>query len=140
MISRSFIMIGVSESCLRKLLPEYLKSTKHTSKDYLELQQQRDQQTLQQQQRQQELAELTSSSTSTRHPALEQQQPSDDYDEQTARMRNYGNNVVVKPHRSIQTPRRLENNTSLLTRDKRLSNLWIDLMQSSSNLQIVFEF
>jgi hypothetical protein len=40
MISQSFTMIGVSESWLRKLLPEYLKSTKHTRKDYLELQQQ----------------------------------------------------------------------------------------------------
>jgi len=64
MISQSFIMIGVSQSWLRKLLPEYLKSTKHTRKDYLELQQQRNQQPLQQQQqRQQESAELTSSSS-----------------------------------------------------------------------------
>jgi hypothetical protein len=70
MISQSFTMIGVSESWLRKLLPEYLKSTKHTRKDYLELQQQRDQQSLQQ--HQQELAELRAASL-TRNPALEQQ-------------------------------------------------------------------
>src|ERR1051325_1326390 len=70
MISQSFTMMGVSESWLRKMLPEYLKSTKHTRKDYLELQQQRDQQSLQQ--HQQELAELRAASL-TRNPALEQQ-------------------------------------------------------------------
>ena len=91
MISESFTMIGVSSSWLRKLLPGYLKSTKHTRKDYLELQHQRDQQPLQQQQ--QELAELTSSST--RHSVSEQQQPSDDDDEQTASMTTYDNDNVV---------------------------------------------
>ena len=51
MISESFTMMGgVSPSWLRKLLPGYLKSTKHTRKDYLKLQHQRDQQPLQQQQ------------------------------------------------------------------------------------------
>jgi hypothetical protein len=49
MISLSFDMIGVSKSWLRKLLPEDLKSTKHTRKDYLKLQHQRDQQPIQQQ-------------------------------------------------------------------------------------------
>ena len=44
MISESFGLMGVSESWLRKLLPESLKSTKHTRKDYLELQQKRNQQ------------------------------------------------------------------------------------------------
>ena len=38
MICRSFALVGVSESWLRKLLPESLKSTKHTRKDYLKLQ------------------------------------------------------------------------------------------------------
>jgi hypothetical protein len=94
MISESFTMMGgVSPSWLRKLLPGYLKSTKHTRKDYLELQHQRDQQPLQQQQ---ELVELPSSST--RHPALKQ--PSDDDDEQTASVTTYDNDnvvVAVKP-------------------------------------------
>src|SRR5690242_5021557 len=49
MISDSFIDIGISESWIRKLLPETLKFTKHTRKDYLRQQQQRDQESLQQQ-------------------------------------------------------------------------------------------
>jgi hypothetical protein len=49
MILESFADIDVSESWLRKLLPETLKLTKHTRKDYLKLQQQRDQQPLHQQ-------------------------------------------------------------------------------------------
>jgi hypothetical protein len=53
MISRSFTMIGVSESWLRKLLPECLKYTKHTRKDYLlKQEQQREQQSLLQMQKQ----------------------------------------------------------------------------------------
>src|SRR5689334_3976158 len=84
MISESFTMIGVSPSWLRKLLPETLKLTKHTRKDYLKLQQLRDQQPLHQQQPQQQQRELvespptsSSSSSSSRHPAVEQrQQPS----------------------------------------------------------------
>jgi hypothetical protein len=90
MISESFAMMGVSPSWLRKLLPGYLKSTKHTRKDYLKLQQQRDLQPLQQQQK--ELAELPS--LSSRHSVSEQQQPSDD-DEQTASVTTYDNNNVV---------------------------------------------
>jgi hypothetical protein len=55
MISQSFTLIGVSESWLRKLLPECLKYTKYTRKDYLlKQQQQRDQQPLQQMQQQQQ--------------------------------------------------------------------------------------
>jgi hypothetical protein len=56
MISQSFTIIGVSQSWLRKLLPESLKYTKHTRKDYLlKQQQQQEQQSLQQmQQRQQQ--------------------------------------------------------------------------------------
>jgi hypothetical protein len=78
MILESFADIGVSGSWLRKLLPETLKLTKHTRKDYLKLQQQRDQQSLQQpQQQQMELVGLPRSSSS-RQPALEQQQPSDE--------------------------------------------------------------
>jgi hypothetical protein len=124
MISQSFTMMGVSESWLRKLLPEYLKSTKHTRKDYLELQQQRDQQTLQQQQRQQESAELTSSSTSTRHPALEQQQPSDDDDEQTARMRTYNNNVIVIPQtQNEQTVVSEDKDTIIKNLEKKIEQL-----------------
>src|SRR6476620_9787072 len=61
MISDSFGLMGVSESWLRKLLPESLKSTKHTRKDYLEQQQKRDQQSLQQQQQQNELVQLSTS-------------------------------------------------------------------------------
>ena len=48
MILESVADIGVSESWLRKLLPETLKLTKHTRKDYLKRQIQRDQQPLQQ--------------------------------------------------------------------------------------------
>ena len=92
MISESFTMIGVCFIMAQEArLPGYLKSTKHTRKDYLELQHQRDQQPLQQQQ--QELAELTSSST--RHSVSEQQQPSDDDDEQTASVTTYDNDNVV---------------------------------------------
>jgi hypothetical protein len=54
MILESFADIDVSESWLRKLLPETLKLSKHTRKDYLKLQQQRDQQPLQQQKQQEE--------------------------------------------------------------------------------------
>jgi hypothetical protein len=56
MISRSFTIIGVSQSWLRKLLPESLKYTKHTRKDYLlKQQQQQEQQSLLQMQQQQQL-------------------------------------------------------------------------------------
>jgi len=72
MISESFGLMGVSESWLRKLLPESLKSTKHTRKDYLEQQQKRDQQSLQQQQQQNELVQLSTS----RH-SVAAQKPSD---------------------------------------------------------------
>jgi hypothetical protein len=72
MISQSFAKAGVSKSWLRKLLPDSLKFTKHTRKDYLERKQQRDQQPLiQPQQQHEELAELPTS----RQPILEQQQP-----------------------------------------------------------------
>jgi hypothetical protein len=75
MILESVADIGVSESWLRKMLPETLKLTKHTRKDYLKRQLQRDQQPLHQQpeQRQRELVELPTSSSS-RHPAVEQRQ------------------------------------------------------------------
>src|SRR6185437_15554246 len=78
MIYESCTRMGVSPSWLRKMLPENLKLTKHTRKDYLKRQLQRDQQPLHQQpeQRQRELVELPISSSS-RHPAVEQrQQPS----------------------------------------------------------------
>jgi hypothetical protein len=84
MIYESCTRIGVSPSWLRKLLPETLKLTKHTRKDYLKLQQQRDQQPLQQQtqQQQRELVELPTSS-SFRHPAVEQRQQPSDNEEKT---------------------------------------------------------
>ena len=53
MISESVTVKGVSPSWLRKQLPETLKLTKHTRKDYLKLQQQ-----------QRELVELPTSSSS----------------------------------------------------------------------------
>jgi hypothetical protein len=80
MIYESCTRMGVSPSWLRKQLPETLKLTKHTRKDYLKRQQQRDQQSLQQQQPQQQQKELVESPTlsSSLHPAIEQrQQPSD---------------------------------------------------------------
>ena|ERR1051326_5753080 len=49
MISESCTRMGVSPSWLRKMLPENLKLTKYTRKDYLKRQLQRDQQPLQQQ-------------------------------------------------------------------------------------------
>jgi hypothetical protein len=68
-------MIGVSESWLRKLLPECLKYTNHTRNDYLlKQEQQGDQQPLQHMQQQQ------------------QQQPSDD---KTTKVTNCDNNVVI---------------------------------------------
>ena len=79
MISDSFGLMGVSESWLRKLLPESLKSTKHTRKDYLELQQKRDQQSLQQQQKQNEPVQL-----STSRPSVSAHQPSDEKTTSTA--------------------------------------------------------
>jgi hypothetical protein len=54
MIYESCTRMGVSPSWLRKQLPETLKLTKHTRKDYLKRQLQRDQQSLQQQQPQQQ--------------------------------------------------------------------------------------
>ena len=74
MIYESCTRMGVSPSWLRKMLPETLKLTKHTRKDYLKRQLQRDQQPLQQQppqQQQKELVELPTSSSS-RHPVVEQ--------------------------------------------------------------------
>jgi hypothetical protein len=86
MILESVADIGVSESWLRKLLPETLKLTKHTRKDYLKLQHQRDQQPLQQQQQQQQQRELVESptSSSSRHPVVEQLQQPSDNEEKTA--------------------------------------------------------
>jgi hypothetical protein len=88
MIYESCTRMGVSPSWLRKMLPENLKLTKHTRKDYLKLQQQRDQQPLQQQQPQQQQRELVESptSSSSRHAAVEQrqQQPSDNEEKTSA--------------------------------------------------------
>ena len=66
MIYESCARMGVSPSWLRKMLPENLKLTKHTRKDYLKRQLQRDQQPLQQQQQpQQQQRELVESPTSS---------------------------------------------------------------------------
>src|SRR6478672_9089544 len=86
MIYESCTRMGVSPSWLRKMLPENLKLTKHTRKDYLKRQLQRDQQPLYQQpeQRQRELVELPTSSSSSRHSAVEQRQQPSDNEEKTA--------------------------------------------------------
>jgi hypothetical protein len=88
MIYESCTRIGVSPSWLRKMLPKNLKLSKHTRKDYLKRQLQRDQQPLQQQQPQQqqrELVELPTSLSSrhSRHPAVEQRQQPSDNEEKT---------------------------------------------------------
>ena len=86
MIYESCARMGVSPSWLRKMLPENLKLTKHTRKDYLKRQLQRDQQPLQQQQPQQQQKELVKlpTSSSSRHPAVEQRQQPSDNEEKTA--------------------------------------------------------
>jgi len=86
MIYESCTRMGVSPSWLRKMLPKNLKLTKHTRKDYLKRQLQRDQQPLHQQpeQRQRELVELPTSSSSSRHSAVEQRQQPSDNEEKTA--------------------------------------------------------
>ena len=71
MIYESCTRIGVSPSWLRKMLPENLKLTKHTRKDYLKRQLQRDQQPLYQQPEQ-------------RQRELEQRQQPSDNEEKTA--------------------------------------------------------
>ena len=90
MISDSFRLRGLSESWLRKLLPEFLKYPKHTRKDYLELQQKRDQQSLQQQQQQNELVQL-----STPGQSVSAQQRSDGKTTNTASYDNKG--VAIAP-------------------------------------------
>jgi len=86
MIYESCTRMGVSPSWLRKQLPKNLKLSKHTRKDYLKRQLQRDQQPLHQQpeQRQRELVELPTSSSSSRHSAVEQRQQPSDNEEKTA--------------------------------------------------------
>jgi hypothetical protein len=87
MIYESCTRMGVSPSWLRKMLPKNLKLSKHTRKDYLKRQQQRDQQPLQQQpqQQQRELVESPTSLSSrhSRHPAVEQRQQPSDNEEKT---------------------------------------------------------
>ena len=100
MISESFTTIGVSQSWLRKLLPGYLKSTKHTRKDYLELQHQRDQQPLQQQQ-QKELVELPS--LSSRHSVSEQQPQEEETFTTLGYLQLYGNDVPIKVTVNVKT-------------------------------------
>jgi hypothetical protein len=103
MISESCTMMGgVSPSWLRKLLPGYLKSTKHTRKDYLEIQHQRDQQPLQQQQK--ELVELPTS-LSSRHSVSEQQPQPQEEETFTALgyLKLYGNDVPIKVTVNVKT-------------------------------------
>ena len=122
MISQSFTMIWVSESWLRKLLPEYLKSTKHTRKDYLELQQQRDQQALQQ--HHQESVEIRAASV-TRNPALEQQ-PSDKEKITTKVTTSYDNKnlVAVKPNtQNEQTTISEDKDTTIKNLEKKIGQL-----------------
>ena len=102
MISESFTTIGVSQSWLRKLLPGYLKSTKHTRKDYLEIQHQRDQQPLQQQQQQKELVELPTS-LSSRHSVSEQQPQEEETFTALGYLQLYGNDVPIKVTINIKT-------------------------------------
>jgi hypothetical protein len=61
MIFRSFAEVGISDSYLRKLLPETLKFMKHMRKDYVQKQDQRDQSIHLQQSHQQESVELPTS-------------------------------------------------------------------------------
>jgi hypothetical protein len=61
MISQSFAEVGISESYLRKILPESLKFMKHTRKDYVQKQHQQDQSIYLQQSYQQDSVELPSS-------------------------------------------------------------------------------
>jgi hypothetical protein len=72
MISGSFAKTGVSESWLRKILPESLKYTKHTRKDYLKRKQLRDKEPIIQKQQQQQ--EVVVELPVTRQPVLEHQQ------------------------------------------------------------------
>jgi hypothetical protein len=102
MISESFTTIGVSPSWLRKLLPGYLKSTKHTRKDYLEIQHQRDQQPLQQQQQQKELVELPTS-LSSRHSVSEQQPQEEETFTALGYLKLYGNDVPIKVTVNVKT-------------------------------------
>jgi hypothetical protein len=61
MISRSFAEVGISDSYLRKLLPESLKFMKHMRKDYVQKQDQRDQSIHLQQSHQQDSVESPTS-------------------------------------------------------------------------------
>jgi hypothetical protein len=73
---------------LRKLLPDSLKFTKHTRKDYLERKQQRDQQPLiQPQHLHHEFADLSKSKQSV----LEQQQQRQSSDEKATKKDNKNN-------------------------------------------------
>ena len=102
MILESVADIGVSESWLRKLLPETLKLTKHTRKDYLKRQIQRDQQPLQQQQQQQkELVELPS--LSSRHSVSEQQPQEEETFTALGYLQLYGNDVPIKVTVNVKT-------------------------------------
>jgi hypothetical protein len=89
MMTRSFVC--VSQSWLRKVLPESLKFTKHTRKDYLERRQQQEQQTLlQPQQQHQELP-------ASRQPVLQQQQQGSS-SEKAIKTTTFDNKLAEMPH------------------------------------------
>src|SRR6187200_124083 len=91
MMTRSFINMGESQSWLRKVLPESLKFTKHTRKDYLERRQQQEQQTLlQPQQQHQELP-------ASRQPVLQQQQQGSS-SEKAIKTTTFDNKLAEMPH------------------------------------------
>ena len=104
MIYESCTRIGVSPSWLRKMLPKNLKLSKHTRKDYLKLQQQRDQQPLHQQtqQQQRELIELPTS-LSSRHSVSEQQPQEEETFTALGYLQLYGNDVPIKVTINIKT-------------------------------------
>jgi hypothetical protein len=85
------------------MLPKNLKLSKHTRKDYLKLQQQRDQQPLQQQpqQQQKELVELPTS-LSSRH-SVSEQQPQDEETFAALGYLLFDNDVPIKVTVNVKT-------------------------------------
>jgi hypothetical protein len=91
MVSQPFTIMDVYSSWMRKLLPEYLKSTKHTRKDYLELQQQQ----------QKELVELPS--LSSRHSVSEQQPQDEETFTALGYLQLFDNDVPIKVTVNVKT-------------------------------------
>jgi hypothetical protein len=115
MISQSFAKAGVSESWLRKLLPDSLKFTKHTRKDYLERKQQRDQQPLlQPQQLHQEFAERQAS----KQPVSEQQQQQP-LDEKAIEIPTFDNKLAEMSQQTQKEEEKLKQRINELQRENR---------------------